>query len=94
MMPTARHNIESRMRRQRVKIFRVPFSLPIECTDRDSGYVMDGVLYNESDLIIDEHYVDSHGYTEINYAGFAMIGKQLSISTHSRSAKSKALLHR
>ena len=54
------------------------FSLPIECTDRDSPYVMDGVLYNESDLMIEEHYVDSHGYTEINYAGFAMIGKKLS----------------
>lgn len=54
------------------------FSLPIECTDRDSPYVMDGILYNESDLIIEEHYVDSHGYTEINYAGFAMIGKKLS----------------
>lgn len=54
------------------------FSLPIECTDRDSPYVMDGILYNESDLVIQEHYVDSHGYTEINYAGFAMIGKKLS----------------
>lgn len=54
------------------------FSLPIECTDRDSPYVMDGILYNESDLVIEEHYVDSHGYTEINYAGFAMIGKKLS----------------
>jgi len=54
------------------------FSLPIECTDRDSPYVMDGILYNESDLIIEEHYVDSHGYTEINYAAFAMIGKRLS----------------
>lgn len=54
------------------------FSLPIECTDRDSPYAMDGVLYNESDLIIEEHYVDSHGYTEINYAGFGMIGKTLS----------------
>lgn len=41
------------------------FSLPIECTDRDSPYVMDGVLYNESDLVIEEHYVDSHGYTEL-----------------------------
>lgn len=54
------------------------FSLPIECTDRDSPYVMDGILYNESDLIMEEHYVDSHGYTEINYAGFEMIGKKLS----------------
>ncbi len=54
------------------------FSLPIECTDRDSPYVMDGVLYNESDLVIEEHYVDTHGYTEINYAGFGMLGKTLS----------------
>lgn len=54
------------------------FSLPIECTDRDSPYVMDGILYNESDLMIEEHYVDSHGYTEINYSGFGMIGKTLS----------------
>ena len=55
------------------------FSLPIECTDRDSSYVMDGILYNESDLVIEEHYVDSHGYTEINYGGFAMIGRKLSV---------------
>ncbi|MBN8522238.1 MAG: Tn3 family transposase [Rickettsiales bacterium] len=33
--------------------------MPIECTDRDAPYVMDGVLYNESDLVIEEHYVDS-----------------------------------
>jgi len=55
------------------------FSLPIECTDRDSPYVMDGILYNESDLIIEEHYVDTHGYTEINYGGFAMLGRKLSV---------------
>ncbi len=23
-------------------------------------------LYNESDLVIEEHYTDTHGYTEIN----------------------------
>lgn len=65
-------------------------SLPIECTDRDSPYVMEGILYNESDLVIEEHYVDSHGYTEINYAGFAMIGKKLS-PPHSWCPASTAL---
>jgi TnpA family transposase len=54
------------------------YSSPIECTDRDSPYVMDGILYNESDLLIEEHYVDSHGYTEINFAGFGMLGKTFS----------------
>lgn len=54
------------------------FSLPIECTDRDSPYVLDGILYNESDLVIEEHYTDTHGYTEITFAGFGMLGKTFS----------------
>ena len=40
------------------------YSIPIECTDRDAAYVLDGLLYNESDLAIEEHYTDTHGYTE------------------------------
>ena len=40
------------------------YSLPIECQERDGGYVLDGLLYNESDLDLDEHYTDTHGYTE------------------------------
>ena len=50
------------------------YSRPIECTDRDAPFVLDGVLYHESDLDLDEHYTDTHGYTEINFAAFAMIG--------------------
>ncbi len=52
------------------------YSTPIECTERDAGYVLDGLLYNESDLSLDEHYTDTHGYTEINFAAFAMLGKR------------------
>ncbi len=52
------------------------FSTPIECTDRDAAYVLDGLLYNESDLALEEHYTDTHGYTEINFAAFAMLGKR------------------
>ena len=52
------------------------YSLPIECTDRDAGFVLDGLLYNESDLDLEEHYTDTHGYTEINFAAFAMLGKR------------------
>ncbi len=36
--------------------------------------VLDGLLYNESELEIEEHYTDTHGYTEINFAAFAMLG--------------------
>lgn len=54
------------------------YSKPIECTDRDAPYVLDGLFYNESDLQIEEHYTDTHGYTEINFAAFAMLGKKFS----------------
>lgn len=54
------------------------YSLPIECTDRDAPYVLDGLLYNESDLPLEEHYTDTHGYTENNFAAFAMLGRKFS----------------
>ena len=47
------------------------YSRPIECTDRDASFVLDGVLYHESDLDLEEHYTDTHGYTEINFAASA-----------------------
>jgi len=52
------------------------YSMPIECTDRDAPFVLDGLLYNESDLELEEHYTDTHGYTEINFAAFAMLGRK------------------
>jgi TnpA family transposase len=52
------------------------YSIPIECTDRDAPFVLDGLLYHETDLEIEEHYVDTHGYTELNFAAFAMLGKR------------------
>ena len=32
------------------------YSRPVECTDRDAPFVLDGVLYHESDLNLEEHY--------------------------------------
>jgi TnpA family transposase len=52
------------------------YGMPIECTDRDSAFVLDGLLYNESDLELEEHYTDTHGYTEINFAAFALLGRR------------------
>jgi TnpA family transposase len=50
------------------------YNLAKEATDRDSSKVLDGHLYNVSDLEIEEHYTDTHGYTEINFAAFAWLG--------------------
>jgi TnpA family transposase len=52
------------------------YGTPIECTERDAAYVLDGLLYHESDLEPEEHFVDTHGYTECNFAAFAMLGKR------------------
>jgi len=54
------------------------YSMPIECTDRDAPYVLDGLLYNETDLPLEEHYTDTHGYTENNFAAFTMLGRRFS----------------
>ena len=35
------------------------YSRPVECTDRDAPFVLDGVLYHESDLDLEEHYTDT-----------------------------------
>src|SRR6202035_1850669 len=59
------------------------YSLPIECTDRDAAFVLDGLLYNESDLEIEEHHTDTHGYTELNFAAFAMLGRRFCWSSSS-----------
>jgi TnpA family transposase len=54
-----------------------PFhSMPIECADRDAPFVLDGLLHNESDLPLYEHFTDSHGFTDNNFAAFAMYGRQ------------------
>jgi len=53
---------------------RVSFGTDIECTDRDAAFILDGLLYNESELEIEEHYTDTHGYTQLNFAAFGMLG--------------------
>mgnify|MGYP006278963325 CR=1 FL=1 len=51
------------------------YSLPMESTNRDAPYVLDGILYNETELALNEHYTDTHGYTEITFTAFGMYGK-------------------
>jgi TnpA family transposase len=38
------------------------YSVPIECTERDAPYVLDGLLYPESALDPEAHSTDTHGY--------------------------------
>src|SRR5262249_56435581 len=52
------------------------YSVPIECTERDAPYVLDGLLYHESELDPQEHYTDTHGYIELNFPAFPMFGKR------------------
>jgi TnpA family transposase len=52
------------------------YTVPIECTERDAPSVLDGLLYHESDLDPEEHYTDTHGYVELNFAAFPMFGKR------------------
>ena len=50
-------------------------NLAKEATDKDTSKVLDGHLYNVSDLDPDEWYFDTGAYTEINFTAFAMLGK-------------------
>ena len=44
---------------------------------RRSDYVLDEALANETDLEIMEHTTDTHGYTDLLFALFNLVGKQL-----------------
>ncbi|AFZ56750.1 Tn3 family transposase [Anabaena cylindrica] len=53
----------------------VPFHVKvINATVRDASYVLDGLLYHESDLQIQEHYTDTSGYTEQVFAMCHLLG--------------------
>jgi TnpA family transposase len=65
------------------------YNLAKETIDRDSSKVLDGHLYNVSDLSIEEHYTDTHGYTEINFAAFTWLG--ITFSPRIKNIKSQWL---
>lgn len=41
---------------------------------RDSTYVLDGLLYHETDLRIEEHYTDTAGFTDHVFALMQLLG--------------------
>ena len=50
----------------------------ITSTSPESPYVLDGILGNQTDLIVTEHATDTHGATLANFALFDLVGLQLS----------------
>ena len=53
------------------------YSTPIECTDRGRGVPSSMASYiTRASWKLEEHYTDTHGYTEINFAAFAMLGRR------------------
>ena len=52
-----------------------PFSIKlVNVGVRDSTYVLDGLLYHESDLRIEEHYTDTAGFTDHVFALMHLLG--------------------
>jgi TnpA family transposase len=52
------------------------YAMPVECTDYDAPFVLDGLIYNETDFELEEYYIDTHGYIEINFTAFSMLEKR------------------
>lgn len=47
----------------------------ISVHERDATYVLNEILANETDLQLDEHTTDTHGYSDLNFALFDLVGK-------------------
>lgn len=47
---------------------------PIECNEGEAPYALDGIVHNESDLDIKEHYTDTRAASVINYTAFEFLG--------------------
>ena len=57
---------------------------------RDSTYVLDGLLYHESDLRIEEHYTDTAGFTDHVFALMHLLGFRFR-AAHPRPGRHQAL---
>ena len=57
---------------------------------RDATYVLDGLLYHESDLRIEEHYTDTAGFTDHVFALMHLLGLPLR-AAHPRPGRQAAV---
>ncbi len=49
-------------------------STPVESAGGEAAHALDGIYYNESDLMFEEHYTDTKAAATINFAAFAFAG--------------------
>jgi TnpA family transposase len=49
-------------------------SQPIECNEGEAPYALDGIINNESDLIIEEHYTDTRAASCVIFTAFEFLG--------------------
>jgi Tn3 transposase DDE domain len=54
----------------------------INATVRDATHVLDGLLYHESDLCIEEHYTDTAGFTDHVFALCHLLGFRFAPRSH------------
>ena len=56
-----------------------PFhSKPFDCAEGEAPHALDGFLYNESDLPLEEHYTDTRAAATILFASFGWFGRKYS----------------
>ncbi len=56
-----------------------PFhSKPFDCAEGEAPHALDGFLYNESDLPLEEHYTDTRAAATILFSSFGWFGKKYS----------------
>lgn len=56
-----------------------PFhSKPFDCAEGEAPHALDGFLYNESDLPLEEHYTDTRAAAIILFSSFGWFGKKYS----------------
>jgi len=51
------------------------YGKPIECTDGEAPHVLDGHLYNQSNLLLEEHFTDTRASSKILFSAFSFLGK-------------------
>lgn len=54
------------------------YSKAIQCSEGEAPHVLDGHLYNESDLKLEEHFTDTRSAATTTFTAFAWFGKKYS----------------
>lgn len=61
---------------------RVRSSKVVAATVRDATHTLDGILDNQTVLPVAEHTTDTHGYTEMIFGAYELLGLRFAPSRH------------